>query len=150
VELWVFSLSSTLPTSEASTVRLDSQGWSNPTVTSDAPFLDIRTWHSNVEQHASEGVNKILVGNKCDWDDKRVITESQARELAEELGIDYLETSAKSAIRVDDAFFTLARDIKKRLIDSSASSPTTPNTPASAKSVNVNDAGAQDGKSGCC
>lgn len=35
-------------------------------------LLDIRTWHSNVEQHASEGVNKILIGNKCDWTDKKV------------------------------------------------------------------------------
>lgn len=33
---------------------------------------DIRTWHANVEQHASEGVNKILIGNKCDWTDKKV------------------------------------------------------------------------------
>jgi hypothetical protein len=36
------------------------------------PSADIRTWHSNVEQHASEGVNKILIGNKCDWSDKKV------------------------------------------------------------------------------
>lgn len=36
------------------------------------PLLDIRTWHANVEQHASEGVNKILIGNKCDWSDKKV------------------------------------------------------------------------------
>lgn len=36
-------------------------------------FSDIRTWHSNVEQHASDGVNKILIGNKCDWEnDKKV------------------------------------------------------------------------------
>jgi len=35
---------------------------------------DIRTWHANVEQHASEGVNKILIGNKCDWTDKKVRT----------------------------------------------------------------------------
>lgn len=33
--------------------------------------IDIRTWHANVEQHASEGVNKILIGNKCDWTDKK-------------------------------------------------------------------------------
>src|SRR5271170_7647602 len=30
---------------------------------------DIRTWHANIEQHASEGVNKILIGNKSDWTD---------------------------------------------------------------------------------
>jgi Ras-related protein Rab-8A len=91
----------------------------------------VRTWHSNVEQHATEGVNKILIGNKCDWEESKkvcfraqrfvmnqsadavylakVVSNQQARELAEELGIPYLETSAKSSINVDEAFFTLAR-----------------------------------------
>lgn len=70
---------------------------------------DIRTWHANIEQHASEGVNKILVGNKCDWTEKRVVTEESGRELAEELGIKFMETSAKVNQGVEDAFFTLAR-----------------------------------------
>jgi len=34
--------------------------------------IDIRNWFSNIEQHASEGVNKILIGNKCDMPDKKV------------------------------------------------------------------------------
>jgi Ras-related protein Rab-8A len=34
--------------------------------------IDVRNWFSNIEQHASEGVNKILIGNKCDMEDKRV------------------------------------------------------------------------------
>lgn len=34
--------------------------------------VDVRNWFSNIEQHASEGVNKILIGNKCDMEDKRV------------------------------------------------------------------------------
>ena len=46
---------------------------------------DIRTWHANIEQHASEGVNKILIGNKSDWVEKRAVTEEQGRELAKEL-----------------------------------------------------------------
>lgn len=33
---------------------------------------DVRNWFSNIEQHASEGVNKILIGNKCDMEEKRV------------------------------------------------------------------------------
>lgn len=37
-----------------------------------APRLDVRNWFSNIEQHASEGVNKILIGNKCDMEEKRV------------------------------------------------------------------------------
>lgn len=70
---------------------------------------DIRTWHANIEQHASEGVNKILIGNKSDWVDKRQVTLEQGRELAEEFGIRFMETSAKVNEGVEDAFFTLAR-----------------------------------------
>ncbi len=33
--------------------------------------VDIRNWIRNIEQHASEGVNKILIGNKCDMLDKK-------------------------------------------------------------------------------
>jgi len=87
-------------------------------VTDERSFNNIRTWHSNIEQHASDGVNKILVGNKCDWEEKRAITTEAGRELAEELGIKFMETSAKVNLGVEDAFFTLARDIKTRLIDS--------------------------------
>ena len=84
-----------------------------PTLTSEISKLysspDIRTWHSNIEQHASEGVNKILIGNKSDWTDKRAVTEEQGRELANELGIKFMETSAKVNEGVEEAFFTLAR-----------------------------------------
>jgi Ras-related protein Rab-8A len=70
---------------------------------------DIKTWHSNIEQHASEGVNKILIGNKCDWEEKRVVSLEAGRQLADELGLRFLETSAKANEGVEDAFFTLAR-----------------------------------------
>lgn len=39
----------------------------------------------------------------------QVITEQQGQELAEELGLRYLETSAKTNINVEEAFFALAR-----------------------------------------
>ena len=77
---------------------------------------DIRTWHSNIEQHASEGVNKILIGNKCDWDDKRAVSVQQGRELADEFGLRFLETSAKANEGVEEAFFTLARYVRYHLL----------------------------------
>ncbi|KAI8879602.1 GTP-binding protein SAS1 [Backusella circina FSU 941] len=86
-------------------------------VTDDKSFGNVRNWFSNIEQHASEGVNKILIGNKCDMEDKRVISTEQGQALANELGIRFKETSAKTNIGVEEAFFDLARDIKKRLID---------------------------------
>jgi len=86
-------------------------------VTDERSFNNIRNWFSNIEQHASEGVNKILIGNKCDWVEKKTISKEQGQALADEFGIRFLETSAKANINVEEAFFTLARDIKKRLID---------------------------------
>jgi len=80
-------------------------------------MIDIRTWFSNVEQHATEGVNKILIGNKCDWEEKRVVSTEAGQALANELGVPFMEVSAKSNINVEKAFFSLATDIKKRLVD---------------------------------
>jgi len=93
--------------------------------TADSPLfsIDIRTWFANVEQHATEGVNKILIGNKCDWEEKRAVSTEQGQALADELGIPFLEVSAKSNINIDKAFYSLAADIKKRIIDTARTEP---------------------------
>lgn len=88
--------------------------------TADTCNTDIRTWFSNVEQHATEGVNKILIGNKCDWEEKRAVSTEQGQALADELGVPFMEVSAKSNINVEKAFFSLASDIKKKIMDSNA------------------------------
>lgn len=56
-------------------------------------------------------MNKILIGNKSDWVEKRQVSPEQGRALADELGIRFMETSAKVNEGVEDAFFTLARYI---------------------------------------
>lgn len=104
---------------------------------------DIRTWFSNVEQHASEGVNKILIGNKCDWEEKRAVSTEQGQALADELGIPFLEVSAKSNINIDKAFYSLAADIKKRLVDSAKNDQ-------QADSVNVGDKSGSAKPGPCC
>ena len=35
------------------------------------PISDIRNWIRNIEQHASDNVNKVLVGNKADMDESK-------------------------------------------------------------------------------
>ena len=99
-----------------------------------------------MEQHATEGVNKILIGNKCDWEEKRQITTERGQALADELGIPFLEVSAKSNINVDTAFYSLAEDIKKRLIDSARTDQQTTSR------VDVGDNSAGSGGMGgkCC
>lgn len=118
-------------------------------VTDEKSFNNIRTWHANIEQHASAGVNKILIGNKCDWDEKRAVSLEQGRQLADELGVRFVETSAKANEGVEQAFFTLARDIKTRLIDSQPEATAAPSLAADRRGVDVNKQG-QSSSGGCC
>ena len=113
---------------------------------------DIRTWFSNVEQHASEGVNKILIGNKCDWEEKRAVSIQQGQDLANELNIPFLEVSAKSNINIEKAFYSLASDIKKRLVDSSRNDTAAQAVGSSAGGVKVDSLGGLGSGMGgkCC
>ncbi|KAK0366000.1 ras GTPase [Friedmanniomyces endolithicus] len=63
----------------------------------------------------NNGVNKLLVGNKSDMADKKVVEYTVAKEFADSLGIPFLETSAKNASNVEQAFLTMARQIKERM-----------------------------------
>ncbi|TYJ57608.1 GTP-binding protein ypt2 [Cryptococcus floricola] len=118
-------------------------------VTDEKSFSNIRTWLANIEQHASPGANKILIGNKCDWEEKRAVTLEQGRALADEFGLRFLETSAKANEGVEEAFFILARDIKTRLIDSQPQEATPVSLGADRGKVDVNKTG-DSSSSGCC
>ena len=47
---------------------------------------------------------KLLVGNKCDITDNRVVDYNTTKEFAEEICIQYLETTAKKDTCVEDLF----------------------------------------------
>jgi len=55
----------------------------------------------------------ILVGNKSDLEYERTVSTSEGQELARQLKINYLETSAKQRTNVDQAFQDLVRAIRK-------------------------------------
>lgn len=50
--------------------------------------------------------------------DRRVISTEQGQALASELGIPFIEASAKSSYNVDETFFSLARRVKENVLTS--------------------------------
>lgn len=84
-------------------------------ITNEKSFDNIRNWIRNIEEHASKDVEKMILGNKCDMNDRRNVSKERGESLAIEHGIKFMETSAKASINVDEAFFTLARDIKAKM-----------------------------------
>uniref|UniRef100_A0A674MQW9 RAB1A, member RAS oncogene family a n=1 Tax=Takifugu rubripes TaxID=31033 RepID=A0A674MQW9_TAKRU len=84
-------------------------------VTDQESFNNVKQWLQEIDRYASENVNKLLVGNKCDLTTKKVVDYTTAKEFADNLGIPFLETSAKSSTNVEQAFMTMAAEIKKRM-----------------------------------
>ena len=76
-------------------------------------FKNINNWLIEIEKNANKNVYKILVGNKCDLEDKRTVSYQQGKELAETYGMQFIETSAKSNTNVDEAFHLLGREVMK-------------------------------------
>uniref|UniRef100_A0AAQ4PR92 small monomeric GTPase n=1 Tax=Gasterosteus aculeatus aculeatus TaxID=481459 RepID=A0AAQ4PR92_GASAC len=84
-------------------------------ITNEKSFENIKNWIRNIEEHASSDVEKMVLGNKCDINDKRQVSKDRGENLALEFGIKFMETSAKANINVENAFLTLARDIKSKM-----------------------------------
>ena len=76
-------------------------------------FKNINNWLIEIVKNANKNVYKILVGNKCDLEDKRTVSYQQGKELAETYGMQFIETSAKSNTNVDEAFHLLGKEVMK-------------------------------------
>merc|ERR1712038_177747 len=115
-------------------------------VTDQESFNNVKQWLQEIDRYACENVNKLLVGNKCDLTTKKVVDYTTAKEYADQLGIPFLETSAKNATNVEQAFMTMAAEIKNRV------GPPAPSGPQAGK-VNIESTPVpvpKPGGSGCC
>ncbi|ODM98188.1 Ras-related protein Rab-8A [Orchesella cincta] len=84
-------------------------------ITNEKSFENIKNWIRNIEEHAAPDVQKMILGNKCDMNDKRVVSKERGEQLALEYGIRFMETSAKNSHNVEEAFYILSRDIKAHI-----------------------------------
>ena len=100
-------------------------------------FQNVKQWMGEIDRYACENVNKLLVGNKTDLVDEKVVETSVAKEFADSMDIPFIETSAKNATNVEQCFQTMAADIKNRLSETNE-----PNKPeATVKVVGKSPAG---------
>ena len=64
-------------------------------ITNAKSFDNIAKWLRNIDEHANEDVERMILGNKCDMEDKRVVSKERGDAIAKEHNIKFLETSAK-------------------------------------------------------
>jgi Ras-related protein Rab-8A len=112
-------------------------------VTDENSFKNIKNWVKQIEQNAQNTVCKVLVGNKCDRDERKVNYED-GQSLAKEVGMKFFETSAKTNYNVNETFTYLTREILNKG-EKTAAGPT-----QGGIELNKPEANPKKGKKECC
>jgi Ras-related protein Rab-27A len=85
-------------------------------LTHEESYVNVRSWLSQLQTHAyCEDPTIVLIGNKSDLEDRRVVEAASARQLAETLGIKYFETSALTGENVNEAVEALLEQVMEQM-----------------------------------
>ncbi|KAJ7157870.1 ras family-domain-containing protein [Mycena crocata] len=83
-------------------------------ITSRDSFEDISTFHEQILRvKDQDSFPVIIVANKCDLKSERRVGMAEGRNLATHLGCDFIETSGKDCINVEEAFTNLVQEIRR-------------------------------------
>ncbi|KAK6631603.1 Ras- protein Rab-27A [Polyplax serrata] len=108
-------------------------------LTNEQSFLEIRNWLDQLRTHAyCDQPDVVLCGNKCDLEDRRVISEQRAKDVADQHGLEYLETSAATGHNVAKAIEILLDLVMKRM-ETSVDKAVLPGLREKAKKVQARD-----------
>ncbi|XP_061635859.1 ras-related protein Rab-3B-like [Phyllopteryx taeniolatus] len=78
-------------------------------ITNEESFNAVQDWATQIKTYSWDNAQVIMVGNKCDMDEERVVAPEKGKQLAEQLGFEYYEASAKENVNV--------RQVFERLVD---------------------------------
>ena len=115
-------------------------------VTDKDSFKNLSNWLIEIEKNASKNVLKVLIGNKSDLEDKRLVSYNQGKEFADTYGLKFIETSTKKNLNVNEAFETLGRELMIASADKKISNQKQNKKISVAKAQDLN----IKKKDGCC
>ncbi|KAJ6252757.1 ras-related protein rab-2a [Anaeramoeba flamelloides] len=74
-------------------------------------FDHARNWLEDALKHSTTNLQVMLIGNKSDLEKNRKVSKKEGEEFAKEHNLLFLETSAKTAQNIEEAFLETARVI---------------------------------------
>lgn len=115
-------------------------------VTDPHSYQNVQQWIHEIDRNAGETCQKLLIGNKADLQGKRAISSKVAKEFADSLGIEFLETSAKTSQNVEQAFLSMAAKIKAKML----SQPPAPKAQPLPTPITLKGTSVKVSRSNCC
>eukprot|EP01084_Bolivina_argentea_P292945 503770_1 len=80
-------------------------------------FMHVSQWLTDAKTHGSSDMTVMLVGNKCDLEHLRQVSTEEGQKFAQENGLLFIETSAKTSKNVEESFTKPASHIYQRVKD---------------------------------
>jgi len=78
-------------------------------------FNHLTRWLEEARQNGNPNMTIMLIGNKCDLEHRRAVSTKEGELFAQENGLIFLETSAKTAANVEAAFIKTAENIHEKI-----------------------------------
>lgn len=78
-------------------------------------FNHLTTWLEDARQHSNSNMVIMLIGNKSDLDSRREVKKEEGEAFAREHGLVFMETSARTAANVEEAFINTAKEIYDKI-----------------------------------
>ena len=78
-------------------------------------FNNVMSWIEDCKNQSPKTIFMVLVGNKCDLEDKRQVSYEEGKELADKNQLLFFESSAKDGINVEEIFLNSATEIAKKI-----------------------------------
>ena len=122
-------------------------------VTDAESFENVKNWLTEIDRFAKEGVLRVLVGNKCDLEEKRKISTAKGKELADSYGIKFLETSAKNTVNIEELFIETTNIFLSKQIGVDVQSVKKNNNTPNGRPISLSSARIEDNskkKKKCC
>ena len=82
-------------------------------ITNRRTFENVQQWISQIREETSQNVVIYLIGNKIDMKEERRVSTEEGKKLADELGLPFMETSAKEGININEVFDDIVERVDK-------------------------------------